>query len=304
MSARWLTSLPLVLGFFFWFSKGKVEQRLAGFTRPAPVVTLETAQFYSKSAKKFSLGFDNFLADLAWLRLLQGASHEILKEGGVSWEYANVNLINTLDPKFTKAYWFGASFVSIFRRDKIGAKDILQKWTVVQPLYWKSHYMLGFHLFHEMQEYDAGGVEILKAANLAMAPGWLTSLGIRLLTESEGAFPALQTALQLYESLQDDEGRYRLAMRIRSLNFTLQKAAWRDGMASYRQGLRRELASPEEAIAKTLSRLTASPDAVALLAERFTFRYDPLAQDMVGVLSPSDGFLETTGIHSKTEKTQ
>ncbi len=311
MSGRWFIALPVVLGILLWFSKGTVEQRLEHFSRPTPVVDIQTAQFYGHSAKKFSLGFDCFLADLAWVALLQGASHEPMKGAGVSWEYALIRRINTLDPRFTRAYWFGASFVSIFRRDKLGAKDILHKWTLTEPLNWYSHYSLGFHLFHEMQENEAAAAEILKASTLPRAPGWLSSLGVRLLSESGSAFAALDAAVRLFDSLHDEEGRHRLKLRLRSLNYALQKATWKQATIDYLAQFNRTPASlselsklgrnPDKEIAQVLGRLQAPPELAPLLEERFTFRYTPQSRDIEGVLSANDKELENIGVYSKKE---
>src|SRR5690606_34161437 len=139
-----------------------------------------------------------------------------------------------LDPKFEKAYWFGAAFVSIFRRDEIGAKELLTNWVRQRPTFWRSHYNLGFHLFHEMHLYDPAAFHILRAASLPGAPSWLTALGVRLLTASAGTFSALQAAVGLYDSVNGTEGRYRLRMRVRSLAYALQKARWKEALERYK----------------------------------------------------------------------
>jgi tetratricopeptide (TPR) repeat protein len=307
-SVQWI--LPLVLGLGLLLAKNLGEDRLASFQRATPNVSLESARFYARSIHKFSLGFDNLLADLAWVQLLQGASHEPLDRPGVSWEYAMVHAINTLDPKFTKAYWFGASYVSIFRRDKVGALDILEKWTQVQPLEWNSHYILGFHLFHEMGNSEKAAEELIKAAALPRAPSYLSSLGVRLLSESGARFSALQSAVALYDSVSDEQGRTRLRARIRSLHYSLQKAAWTDSIRKYREKYRREPAALSEldSVAKTgidyseiLQHGTIPEDLHALLQEKFQFRYDPSTRTVQGILSPQDQEIEQTGIY-RSEK--
>lgn len=299
----WL--VPAVLCVAFWTAKLGTEGSLAQFSRPTPQVTLESARFYSRSVHKFSLGFDNWIADLTWIQLLQGASHAPMGPGEVSWEYAKIHAINTLDPKFTKAYRFGASFLSIFRRDKIGAEDVLRKWTQIQPNIWQSHYAYGFHLFHEMEKLAPASVEILKAASLPNAPPFLSSLGVRLLSETGGNFAALQSAVEMYETMTDTEGRYRLVRQVRTLNYGLQKAAWIDGVARYRKQYQREPAAlgdveklpPPPIDYVALVRQIAAPEDVRpLLTETFRFRYDPSTRKVVGLIAPDEGYLEKSGI--------
>jgi hypothetical protein len=306
-------SAPLVLLLVLLLAKNQIEKIQSTSTRATPQVTLESARFYARSIHKFSLGFDNLLADLAWVQLLQEATLEPLDRPGVSWEYAMIHAINTLDPQFSKAYWFGASYVSIFRRDRVGALDILEKWVEVQPLAWASHYKLGFHLFHEMNEPQKGAAELLKAAALPRAPAYLTALGIRLLSESGAQFTALQSAISLYDSVADLEGQYRLRLRIRSLHYALQKAAWVDGIRQYRQTYRREpaglnevrdLAKPGIDYNALIQRIEVPDDLRPLLQETFQFSYDPKNQTVHGILAPDDQQLEQTGAYrNEKEKT-
>jgi hypothetical protein len=295
-----------------WMGKQQIESCLRAFRRPTPVVSLEAAQFYSRSLRKFSLGFDNVLADFSWIQLLQGASHETLNRPGVSWEYAMVHSVNVLDPKFYRAYWFGASFVSIFRRDKTGAKDILETWTKAQPLFWKSHYTLGFHLFHEMNDSKAAAPAILRAASLPRAPSWLTSLGIRLLSESGGALSALQSAASLYDSLSDAEGIQRLALRIRSLNLALQRAQWNERVDQFKKEHLRDPASLEQLpslsyvspldLVSNQEGKPLSPELRALLNEKFDFYWDKSSKKIEAKLSKEDEPLKNLGVYAPKQE--
>lgn len=301
VALRW--TIPVLTGIALLCAKHYSENRLTAYTRPQPEVSLETAQFYSRSLRRFSLGFDNLIADLAWVQLLQGASHEALTHGGVSWEYAKIHSITTLDPKFDRVHWFGASYVSIFRRDKIGAKDLLERWVKLKPTIWNSHYTLGFHLFHEMGDYEAGAKEILLAASFANAPVYLSALGVRLLSESGQYFSALQTAAALYETLRDEEGKYRLRRRLRSLNYNLQKAGWVQALKSYREKTRKEPQSlgdlapflSQREIASLARRIVAAEEIQPLLRENFEFHYDARTKTISG--RAEDRELELTGVH-------
>lgn len=304
---RW--AVPPLLGLTLLLGKLAVELPLAKAKRPEPIVDLETARFHSRSLHKFSLGFDNLLADLTWIAVVQNASHEPLDHSGVSWEYAMLNSIHTLDPAFERPYVFGAAFVSIFRRDKTGAKDLLEKWVSVKPNSWLSHYKLGFHLFHEMGDHENAAKHILRAASLPNAPPWLGSLGVRLLSESGSLMYALQTATQLYATVTHDEAKDRLKKRIRSLNYALQKLHLEEALRRYRSQTGRspaalsEVRTSAQALSETTRRALLdfgmSPEVRALLGESFQFRYDSRTAQVTGILDDDERYLETVGIHSK-----
>ncbi|MBY0371485.1 hypothetical protein K2X33_12410 [bacterium] len=290
---HWI-ALSSLMGVLLW-GKTAAERHFQTSTRRDPEVTLETAHFHRRSLQRFSLGFENLVADLLWVHLLQSASHEKLRSGTVSWEYAILDSILGLDPRFHAAYPFGASFVSVFRHDNTGARALLEQWTVAAPLNWKSHYNYGFFLFHDEKEYDLGAAKILQAAALPGGPEWLNSLGVRLLSESGATFTSLQTALSLYSGLTDDEAKYRLRRTIQSLNYRLQKSAWAE-LQQKQSGTARELAQAAQ-------NLEAPEDLRPLLAQSFTFRWNASKKQAEGVLRPEDAYLENSGIFEPAQET-
>jgi len=185
------------------------------------------------SLKKISFGFNNALASLIWIRLLQGAKHNRLLEDKLSWEFSEVDAVTTLDPQFDTAYQFGALFVSFFRRDKEGGKRILTKWTKRQPGYWKPHHSLGMHYFLELNDYQNAAPHILKAAQLPGAPAYISSLGIGLLTQAGAEAHALKSAVELFGTALNAESKYRLARRIRGLRWKHQKENWETALTSF-----------------------------------------------------------------------
>ncbi len=294
-----LCACPLLL-------KHRLEQRLAERIVRRPPIPITQSAYQSHSLKRYSLGFDNLIADLIWIQLLQKASHEALSSGSVSWEYAQLEALTTLDPGFERAYSFGAAFLSVFRQDKFGAKLLLEKWVKRRPDYWKSHYTLGYHLFLEMANSKDAAPQILTAASLPGAPTWLSSLGIRLLSESGALAQALKVSLELYQSLRDDEAKWRMRMRVRSLRFNLQRAAWERALAEYRgqhdgeppgSGVLHETAVREERELASIVATEETPDELRpLLAETFSFRYDADSHSIKAVLPPGEKGLDRIGI--------
>ena len=212
------------------------QRRLGPHLKPAGKTDLQVAEasFYGHSLKRYSFGFDNVVADLLWVDLLQQAAYEKISSGRVSWEYSQLDAVTTLDPHFKTAFQFSAIFLSAFRHDKLGAKLILEKWVAREPNYWHNLYILGYHLFFEMGDYAAAYPYILKAAALPGAPQWLSSLGVRVLSETGALMSSLKLSLDLFNSLQEGEGRRRLATQIRSIRYAIQKSSLENSLAHYR----------------------------------------------------------------------
>jgi len=279
-------AVPLLL--FVFIVKIKIEPLAQRWLAKSPAIDGEQALVFAKGVKQYSLGFDNWTAGLVWIRLLQVASHEPVPDGKLSWEYAQLLAVTSLDRKFEQAYEFGSSFLSVFRRDTLGAKDLLERWTLQRPRWWRPHYVLGYHLYSELGRFDAAAAHILKAAELPNAPTWLTSLGVRLLSESGAFRHSLTVAIQLYPAVRGEEGRARLRDRIRALRYHILREEWQSRLAEFRKQFRRapthftELATafPSEQRSPASyaeAGATIDDEIDGLLAEPIRFRYDSLS---------------------------
>src|ERR1019366_1098902 len=87
----------VVFGLCVFVFKNAIERRLVGRAAKHPPLPIEEAAYEGHSLKRFSLGFDNLIADAIWISLLQKASHEPIASGAVSWEYAELAALITLD---------------------------------------------------------------------------------------------------------------------------------------------------------------------------------------------------------------
>lgn len=77
----------------------------------------------------FTLGFNNFIADIVWLQFIQyfGENNYIKRTGGkkydFSYTYKYIDVITTLDPNFDYVYWFGAFAIA----DEMERPDLAMK---------------------------------------------------------------------------------------------------------------------------------------------------------------------------------
>lgn len=297
-------------------TKISFERRLGSHLKPADKINLQVteASFYGHSLKHYSLGFNNLIADLLWIDLMQRAAYEKVSSDKVSWEYAQLDALTTLDPHFLKAYSFGAVFLSVFRQDRLGAKLILEKWVEQQPNYWHNQYILGYHLFYEMNDYAAAYPHILKAASLPGAPPWLSSLGVRILSETGALLSSLKLSLDLFATLEDPEVKKRLIVQIRSIRYAIQKASLEKALVLYRNQYHHEptnlaaLQPLESGDSRELASIAGegelNEEMQSILSERFPFQYEPESRSIISQKTMKELEIEEVGIHRHPAKKQ
>lgn len=287
-------------------AKHVLERRLSGLLETrGPSLYAAAARYHAASLKRYNMGFGLVFSDLLWIRLLSRARHTPTEPGKVSWEFAQLDAITALDRNFSRSYSYGATFLSVFLRDAEGAKLLLEKWVKYFPFDWRTHYTLGYHLYFEMGRYGEAAEHVLRAAAMEGSPRWLSSLGIRLLSETGSLAQALRQAVALFPMVRDPEGRRRLVLRIRALRYALQKASWKRALEEYRKarggepGTLADLApwrdGQNREIASVLEGTEVPEDLLPSFAEAFSFRYDPNTKRIVPVNVQPE--LELSGIH-------
>jgi tetratricopeptide (TPR) repeat protein len=274
------------------------------------------ARYHSDSLKQYNLGFANLIAATIWIQLLQRSTYEQIKEGKVSWEFSQLDAVTSLDRDFERAYSYGAIFLSVFKRDKLGGRLILEKWAKYRPNYWRVHYILGYHLYSEVGDFHEASREILKAAAMEGSPTWLSSLGIRLLSQSGALLQALKLSIELFPGIRDEDGRERLRMRIRSLSYSLQKSAWDHALLHFRKIHKTEPENLEalypyvglelREISSLMTVGDVSSELLPILHESFGFYYSPHEKAVVSSKEHADLLLDKTGIyvHDDDKETQ
>lgn len=289
------------------FAKGAFEHLADKQPRPVPQLIASAAETYARDLKRYSFGFDSLIAAFHWIDLLQRARHQHAGVDTVSWEYVQLDAITRLDPLFERAYAFGGVVLSVLVQDKWGALRILEKWSRRNPRAWRVHYLLGYHLFFEMKDYQSASKHILKAAELDGSPSWLASLAVRLLSQTGALAESLRLCIELYDQIPDVEGKDRLSLRIRSLNFKLQKHAWETALDRFRTKFGRdptrsvELApwvnSPVREIATSIGGKGVVMELAVLLTERFAFRYDSVKRQIIADLPSGSIGPDEVGIY-------
>ncbi len=300
--------------FLLWvclFAKERLEKKKISLSHHLSTISREQASLELESTERLNLGFKTLVSGLLWVQLLQDSNTSSIPQDALSWEFTRLNAITSLDPNFSIAFSYGAIFLSVFKRDRLGAKIILEKWIRQQPNYWRAEYLLGYHLYYELGMLKEGSKHLLKAASLPGSPAWLTSLGIRLVSATGSLAQALRMTCDLFPIVHSTEGKYRLTKRVRSINYALQKASWEEALVNYRSQSHKEPQQIQDLkpllknqLREISSLFTSETDEelVPLLKETFRFRYDRQSRSIQSISNLHDIDIDITGIHIPKEK--
>ncbi|NQZ19402.1 MAG: hypothetical protein HRT44_09125 [Bdellovibrionales bacterium] len=184
-----------------------------------------------KNLKNFSFGYDDLLASLFWVRVLQDIEvcdkplsdekpglfekgekvSQILNrqvhkaQCEKAWVYQMLDVITDMNPDFYMAYLAGGNFLSVLVDDRLGAHELYTKGLKYYPEKWQLLYQAAYHELFEMQNAKASA-ELLKRAGDRGAPAWVFSLSARLYSEVGQALFAKKILEDIIRRKPDAEG--------------------------------------------------------------------------------------------------
>jgi len=174
-----------------WLQARVVERAADGQIRALPD---------GKALHVLSLGFENVVADLFWVRTVYYVGDSVSSDTGWPAAEALANLVTDVDPHFDSVYVLMASVLGGLRSDPDAAIRLLEKGAAVSN-YWRIHFLLGFQYFMEKGDYEKGAKALERAMALG-GPEYLQFLVSRLY--AHGGEPA--TAMQFIAArLQNEE---------------------------------------------------------------------------------------------------
>ncbi len=155
-----------------------------GAYEPAtPVMWLRAGPAMTRAA----LGHDALLADLYWIRAVVYFGRQSLS-GDVNKNYDLLHplleLVTTLDPRFTVAYRFGAIFLSEALPNGPGRPDLaielLERGVERSPERWEYLHDIGFVHYWHNRDYARGAEWLERASQVPGAPFWLKSTAAQM----------------------------------------------------------------------------------------------------------------------------
>ncbi|MEI7511065.1 MAG: hypothetical protein WCJ84_02825 [Candidatus Peregrinibacteria bacterium] len=98
-----------------------------------------------------TIGFEMLVADVFWIKTVQYLGGNIGRERPA--QYALVNLVTDLDPKFERAYEMGTTFLEA-DGDFEHAKLLYSKYQKNLPDSWQAYYKAAYLYFYYLNDYD------------------------------------------------------------------------------------------------------------------------------------------------------
>ena len=170
-----------------------------------------------KFLKPICIGFDNFVADLLWIKAIGYFGSHYLTDRSYKWLYHILDLITTLDPLFRYPYEFGGIVLALEGGNPEQSTAIMKKGIEHYPEYWRLHFYIGFNYFYYHKDLKNGSYYITKAAQLPGHPRYLPKLAASLLTQSGEKETALSFLKQLYENTDDEWLKNQIKMKMDAL---------------------------------------------------------------------------------------
>jgi tetratricopeptide (TPR) repeat protein len=167
--------------------------------------------------KLVSLGYDQLIADLLWLKAVQVMGDRGAERRDAEWLYQAFDAITTLDPKFDYVYQLGGVFLGVLSNRADLAVRLLAKGTRANPQLWRLQFYLGFNEFYFLGHYKEAADAMAKAAALPGRPEYIQFLASRLYAEAQEPALALEFLGRMYEESKDEQVRAQLQTRMKEV---------------------------------------------------------------------------------------
>ena len=217
----------------------------AGAASYAVQLRLDAGRGENKAAEEFmylpgaqylkvaSLGYEQLMADLLWLKAIQHLGEKKISGAGYDWIYKALDTVTSLDPKFAMPYEAGGMALTIDAGKTDLSNKLLKKGVENIPENWHLPFYLGFNYFFFTKDYKAAAMYMEMAATKPGSPPYLPSLASRLYVQAEDPAYALQFLMRMYENTKDEKMRANLLPRINLLKAAVDVKVLQDSLDLY-----------------------------------------------------------------------
>ncbi len=199
------------------FSVYIVQSRIGGYKgreqKVERFMTLPNGEYLKPAV----VGYDQLAADLIWLRAIQVIGEDTVTPAGYDWIYHALDVITTLDPKFTYAYQFGGVTLSVLGKAAEKSNALLLKGMRENPDVWQIPFYIGFNSFFYLNDYEKAAEYMARASELPGHPEYLPRLAARLYVQAGDPDVALDFLLRMYKETTDQKVRATLEQRIKEV---------------------------------------------------------------------------------------
>ncbi|WP_447984519.1 hypothetical protein [Nitrospira sp. Nam74] len=163
------------------------------------------------------LGYRHVAADVLWLRLVQVIGQKRNTADEYEWMYHALDVITTLDPRYTYAYEAGGTILTELAHRTDLSNRILEKGYEANPNVWRLPFQLGYNHFFYLADPGRAAGYIAQAARLPGGPAYLPGLATRMYAEAEDPEVALEFLAAMWAQTDNSYVKAELETRMKEL---------------------------------------------------------------------------------------
>jgi tetratricopeptide (TPR) repeat protein len=190
-----------------------VDKQRQTLAKAAELSYLPKGQYLRVAA----IGYRHLVADLLWLKAVQGLSGREQTREGYLGAYHAVDVLTDLDPHFVHAYQYTGTILAIIAGMPHESVAVLKKGVESNPAAWQLAFFLGYDYYYELGDPGSASEYFKKAAMEPGAPTWLAGLAARMAVEANDPAAGLEFLQHLYLQTKDENVKHGLAQRIREV---------------------------------------------------------------------------------------
>ena len=145
-----------------------------------------------------SLGFDQLVSDLIWLKVVQHLGNANESREGLLWAYRAVQAATDIDPHFVWAYQITGTIFTVWAGMPQESIEILKKGMKHNPNHWQLPHLIGYNYFFQLCDPKNSAHYLQIAARIPGSPSYLPKLAAKMSVEAG----ELHSALMFLESVK------------------------------------------------------------------------------------------------------
>lgn len=167
--------------------------------------------------KPVVLGYEQFVGDVIWLKVIQVLGEETVTPKAYNWVYHALDVVTTLDPKFSYVYQLGGVSLAMLAQQPELSNKLLLKGFKENPDVWQIPFYIGFNYFFYLQDYRLAAEYMAKASELPGHPEYLPKLAARLYVQSGDPDVAIEFLYRMYNESKEEKVRAGISKRIKEV---------------------------------------------------------------------------------------
>ena len=167
--------------------------------------------------KLMVLGYEQIVADILWLRVIQYIGERVQTEKGWQWFIHSLDIITYLDPQFVYAYQFGGLILSVIASEPAESNHFLLRGMEIDRERWVFPFLIGYNYFDYFKDYRKAAMYISIASKLEGSPFFLTQFAARLYATAGTPEDGIVFLEQMIKSTDNETAKEKLENRLKEL---------------------------------------------------------------------------------------